>query len=303
MKKYVAVLAAALIAPALAAAGAAPAVAQTAPREPVAKPVPGDAVTVVKAQFAKKSGVRLSETLRMTFNKQTLLDVRRTGLLRFGPSGVTSFDVTTTATDRTEDEKKTETTRVIAAGKYGYSQGVETADLPEGKKWVRFTDYATPPSSLSVDILNPKVLKAVLASTKDKVKGEKIDGTRTTVYRGTIDLKTLAKADKRNQSLVLLLGEITNAKDKLSWKLWLGEDNLPRRFTSSYVLLADKNGDATITSDTGFTAWGTKAEVKAPPAAEVIDRKNLPSEAQEEAEENFLIPFGDPYKNLKLTRG
>ena len=294
MKKLVAVLAAALVAPALVTAGAAPAAAKAAPRDPG---------TAVQEQFTKKGGVRLAETFRMTYAKQTLLDVRRTGLLRFGPGGVASFDVTTTAKDTTDKDAKKSTSRVIGVGGYGYSQDSAT-ELPEGRKWVRFTDHAIPPSTLSVDILDPKVLKAVLATTKDTVQGGKVDGARTVVYRGSIDLKKLAKADK--QSLVVALGGLAgkDAAKTLSWKLWIGADNLPRRFTSSYVVLTDKKrGDALVTTDVRFTGWGTRAEVKAPPAAEVIDQKDVPSPAEEEAKENFLIPFDDPYKNLKLVTG
>lgn len=280
MKKSAAVLSAFLAVPTLVTAAAAPAVATAAPRDPVA---------AVRQQIAKKGGVRFSENVRATFMRRTLAGFRRSGVLRFGPRGVAAYDVKTTSKD-----PKIGSSRLVGVGRHSYVQGSGIDDLPEGKKWVRL-GFVNPGGGTFLDITNPKVLKTILASTKSRVPG----GSRTTVYRGVTTLQRLAKVSEDARVLVKTLK--SKKPVPLRWGLWVGANRLPQRFTSSLVILSTRElGDALLTSDVRLTGWGTRLTVKAPPAAQVIDLKDLNDEdLEKEITGRFLVPFGDPANGLE----
>lgn len=283
MRKLATVLAAALIAPTLITATTAPAAAAKAPRDPAA---------AVKRQAAKKSGVHIKENVRLTLGRETLMNIRQSGLLRLGPRGTTAYDLKFTGAVRM---------RLIGVHGRTYMQSPELTDeLPEGKKWVRLTDISADTGSSIVNVLDPKVLKTLLKTTRSKVSGGRVDGVRTVVYRGSITLRQLAKVAPTARDTADALKTLNNKKPvTVPWKLWVGRDRLPRRLTASIGLETSKErGDAKITSDTRFSGWGTTTPVKAPPAAEVIDIKDL--ESGKEITERYLIPFTDPYKGLKL---
>jgi len=285
MKRFLAVLAATLIAPTLVAA-ATPAAAQTAPRDPVA---------AVKQQIAKKRGVRIDQTMRMVVGGKPLLNVRQKGLLRPSPRGVTAYDVKAGVAA----DKDRVTMRIIHVNRRTYVQSPLLEDLPEGKKWVSTDeDFGVNGAGGYVDVLNPKVLKAVLATTKSKVPGGRVDGVRTVAYRGAITLKQLAKANPNLRELARTYGKTKSPV--LRWKLWVGaRDRLPRRLTTSFEPMKDKTlGTFNLIDDVRLSDWGTRTPVKAPPAGQVIDVKDLAS--GEEILEEILIPFTDPFKGLKL---
>ncbi|MEV5413984.1 hypothetical protein AB0K60_34775 [Thermopolyspora sp. NPDC052614] len=154
-----------------------------------------------------------------------------------------------------------------------------------------------------VNALDLKALRAVLATTKSKTPGGRVAGARTVLYTGAISLRQLGKVSEQARAMAELLKD--EKPLKVSWKLWVAKDQLPRRFTTSLVLASDpKVGKAVISSDTRFSGWGTRAQVKAPPAAQVIDIEDLASgeELAEQFSGQALIPFGDPYAGLKLEQ-
>ena len=124
-------------------------------------------------------------------------------------------------------------------------------------------------------------------------------GAKTVLYRGTVTLQQLAKVSETAR----LLANATDGKKPVpvSWRLWVGRDQLPRRFTTSFVLLSSpKSGDLVVSSDTRLTGWGTRTPVKAPPAAQVIGIEDLGSgeDLAQELAIQALVPFGDPYEGL-----
>jgi hypothetical protein len=290
MKKLVAILAASLIAPALVTGAAAPASAAAAPRDPV---------VALKRQFAKKTGVRVADSMRLSLGGAVLLRARAEGVMRFGPYGVNAFDLkTVTVLD------KTVKSRVIASGSNFYLQGNQISkELPEGKEWVRVPTTQAGIRSMGaaslINVTDAKVLRALLATTKTRTPGGRVAGAKTVLYRGTVTLQRLAKVSQPIRALV----KATQSKKpiRVSWRLWVAGDQLPRRFTSSFVLLSDPStGSTVLTSDTRFSHWGTRTPVQAPPASTVIDVNDLESgeELAEDLSGQTLVPLGDPYEGL-----
>lgn len=81
MRRMIAVLAAALVAPALATAS--PASAQVAPIDPAA---------AMKGQLKPKNGVQISETTKLTHEGQSFMSLTTKGVYEFGKSGVVASD-------------------------------------------------------------------------------------------------------------------------------------------------------------------------------------------------------------------
>ncbi|MEV5413983.1 hypothetical protein AB0K60_34770 [Thermopolyspora sp. NPDC052614] len=130
MKKFVAVVAATLIAPALVAAAATPSAAQAAPHDPAA---------AIKQQFAKKSGVRVDDTLRLAIGRDVLLRGRVSGLVRFGPAGVNAFSLKSSLRG---SELKFDA-HSIATGKHYYVRSNEPRTRPRPGPWASRT-WSTP---------------------------------------------------------------------------------------------------------------------------------------------------------------
>ncbi|GGM88319.1 hypothetical protein GCM10010106_39430 [Thermopolyspora flexuosa] len=287
MKRFLAVLAATLIAPTLVAA-ATPAAAQAAPRNPVA---------AVQKQVAKKSGVRINETTRVTVDGKTLLTAKQVGVVRLDPRRKEFYDVT----GRIVVDKESVKLRILrAGGKEHYLQSPLLKDeLPEGKTWVSTTEFASLRGLSTVDGTNPKVLKVLLAGAKSKVSGGRLDGVRTVAYRGTIPVSRLAKVSPNLRDFDTALKGAKGIKPPfIRWKLYVGgRDGLPRRLSTELVLFEDKKvGSVKLLDDVRYSGWGTKVKITAPPADQVIDLKELTSGDIEEV----LIPFADPFKGLKL---
>jgi hypothetical protein len=272
MRRWIALAATTLVAPAL--AMAAPTVAQAAPTP--AKAAAANPVDALRQQFAKKSTVRLDEDTRIKLDGKDLFKYRQVGALRFGKSGVDAYDTKTILKSGATGGDSTIRT-ILLDGKAYMKSPLYDDILPAGKSWVRTTGAAAGNTSSMIDVLQPKVLKAVLASTKTKGVGGKVGGARTTLLRGSITLAELAKVSP-------VFGAITKSlKTKktvtLPWKLWIGGDQLPRRFQSTFLLSSSPlSGDLTMATDSRFTSWGGKVVIKAPPAELVVDEKDLDTE-------------------------
>ncbi|WP_248966286.1 hypothetical protein [Sphaerisporangium perillae] len=274
MRRWIALTATAMVAPAL--AMAAPAAAHAAPGTANAtltapQAAPGNPVEALRQQFAKKSGVRLDELTRMRLDGEDLLKYRQVGNLRFGKSGVDALDVKIVL--KGDGKVPDSTLRTIVIDGKTYLRSALYDDLlPAGRSWVR-AEGGTPTLS-TIDVLQPKVLKTILASTKSKSPGGKVGGARTTLLRGSVTLANLAKV---SPSLASLAKSLKSKKPvALPWKLWIGGDQLPRRFQSSLPISASSlTGKLTIDTDSRYTSWGKKVVITAPPATEVVDEEDL----------------------------
>ncbi|NRQ34143.1 hypothetical protein HII36_20135 [Nonomuraea sp. NN258] len=152
--------------------------------------------------------------------------------------------------------------------------------LPEGKRWVleegkEFVPTANGP----IRVTEPAVLRAVLAKAKVKRPAGVYDGTRTTLYEGTITFGELYAASPRNNG-----GKPTakDAKREVSWRIWVGSDQLTRRVWSSYRSRSLPSGVSelleTHVMDTLFTGWGAKTDITPPPDDQVIRAEDLDGE-------------------------
>lgn len=278
MRRLIALAAIALVAPALALTAST--TAQAAPN--TAKAAPATPADALRQQFAKKGGVHLDEDTRMLLDGDDLFRYRQVGSLRFAKSGVDAFDLKIISRIGTSAKDGESTLRAVQVGKKLYLKSPLYDDiLPAGKTWVRtaVTGSSTSTGSM-IDILQPKVLKAVLATTKVNKPAGKVGGAKTTLYQGAIPLKTLAKVSPQVASLAKSLK--TKKTVTLPWKLWLGTDQLPRRFTSTFPMsTSPKAGELTILTDSRYTAWDAKVVITVPPADQVIDEKDLDSDLPE----------------------
>jgi hypothetical protein len=194
MRRYIALVATALVAPAL--AMAAPATAHAA----VTK-APSNPVDALRAQFAKKSTVRMDASTRMWIGKDELLSYRQVGVLRFGKNGPEASDTRTVIGGIASST--TGLRAIVIDGKAYLKSPLYDELLPAGRTWVRTTapKGSAGPTSSFIDVLQPKVLKTVLGSVKTKTAGGKVGGAKTTLLRGSVSLTQLAKVSPSLKSL------------------------------------------------------------------------------------------------------
>ncbi|MEU1730361.1 hypothetical protein [Streptosporangium sp. NPDC020145] len=260
MRRWIAPLAAALLAPALTIT--APAAAQAAAVDPV---------KALRQRLASWDGVRIAESGQAPSAGGTLSS-RRTGVLRLSPSGLAGLDVVRRDVSRTVSGGRTElrAERVITVGGVNYTSSPRFADrLPHGKAWVsdtrRNTRWEVLLGDQAVNALEPSTLGLLLRTAKDRLpyKG----GVQ---YRGTVTLKRLYDAspsfrERRGYTLPAETGRLS-----VGWRLWLDTRGLPTRLVTK-----DPHGS----DDIRYTGWGTGIVVTAPPADQVVDARHLGSGA------------------------
>ncbi len=277
---------AALVAPAV----AAPAQAQTPARAqtPAQAQAAADPVAALRKHYVAGHGVRYVSTGTMRFAGITAIKFTANGGLAFGRSGVVASDSTQKLKynellkEENEDLKEAEKPlRVIVIGSTGYlSGGFYSSLLPEGKTWLRVPGQR-PGSSVSLgEFVNPadwRSLKTVLATTKAKGPGGSVNGANTTLYRGTITLSQLMKTNPGIKDSFAGLGA-NPGKTMVSWKLWIGADQLVRRASASAELtmkLEDDSVAFSLSDVITFAGWGKKVTVKAPPKSKVAGLNDI----------------------------
>ncbi|MGI5485921.1 hypothetical protein [Microtetraspora malaysiensis] len=279
MRRIIATLAsvgtAALLAPAI----AAPAYAQAQAR-------PTDPVSALAKQFKVKRGVHMTSATKTSIGGMPGLKSRTEGDLQFGPSGIVASDLTTRNDfgnlfqDDEDLQGLNQPMRTITINKTAYISGGIFGDIiPSDKTWLRVpgASSASPDSSQFVNVFDARSLRAVLATTKAKGNGGTLDGTRTTVYRGSITLKQLAAASPAMKKQLTGL-DAKSGKTMLNWKMWVGADQLVRRVTTAvtFTIKSKKMSfDMDLTGDTKFTKWGSKVSITAPPASEVATSADI----------------------------
>ncbi|MEV4243898.1 hypothetical protein AB0J63_10860 [Streptosporangium canum] len=284
MKRYIAGLACA----ATAVLGA-PALASTAHAQAA------DPITALKSQFSSGRGVNFVDTTKVQGSQGNMVLAKRTGAFQFGPSGISASDQTAQLrfkesdfegiTEGEEDEEISKfftglakPERVVRIKNTTYvSGGVMGEFMPADKTWVRFPDDMlgfTGTMSQFVNVAEPATLKALLAHA---TKGA---GT----YSGKI---TFGELNKVSPWFRASRGAPTasTAKTVVSWKLFLGSDRLAKRLVTTYSM--GGSDESSVTVDTRYTGWGSKVTVKAPPADQVADMKEL----EEGAETATSIPL------------
>ncbi|WP_433251826.1 hypothetical protein ACQPYK_06700 [Streptosporangium sp. CA-135522] len=287
MKRYIAGLA--CVATAVLSA---PALASTAHAQAV------DPITALKSQFSNGRGVSFVDTTKIQGPQGNAIIAQRKGAFQFGASGVNASDQTAKLRfkesdfegafgdgEGDEESRKmiaglTKPERVIRIKNTTYiSGGILGEYLPSDKTWVRVPAGMlgmTGPLSQSVNVAEPATLKALLAhATK-----------RGGVYSGKITFGELSKVSPWFRASMAGASTARTAKRVVTWKLYLGSDQLAERLTTTFSM--GSGDEATpMTVDTRYTGWGARITVKAPPAEEVAEMKDL----GEEAEEATSIPL------------
>ncbi|MEV1166814.1 hypothetical protein [Nonomuraea sp. NPDC049784] len=225
---------------------------------PPAQAAPVDPVKALKSQYVAGHGVRISEKSWMTVDGKSMGTSTTTGGIEFGKSGVVASDF------RNRKPGKSSLfapPRVITVGGHSYVQGgLYSEDLPEGKKWVRYTGQATGSTyNQIIDIFEPKVLKVIVSHAKS-FKG----GT----YKGSLTYSELAKV--YGEKLGGPLGKI-----KIDYALKVNSKGLPTQLTSGWTMDFGVLGKTRSTSETRYLGWGSKVKIKAPAEDQWVDVDDL----------------------------
>ncbi|WP_067137431.1 hypothetical protein [Microtetraspora malaysiensis] len=123
-----------------------------------------------------------------------------------------------------------------------------------------------------VDAANPKFLELVAPGGVPGVPGGTIDGVTTALYTGTVSVPALGST--RDGPVFDTDEQGVTSGGRVTWKLRVGSDHLPRRFTASVVMELSELGDVWTFNYTSFYSWwGQPVVIKAPAARLVISAK------------------------------
>lgn len=122
-------------------------------------------------------------------------------------------------------------------------------DNPMGKTFGEMAGKFDPSKSL-------QNLNGAITSFKKSGAPEEIDGVQAQPYTVTVDTSKMAEHGG-------LGGNAAAMPDELTYKFWVGSDDLPRKLTS-HVSGAD--------IDVTFTKWGEDVDVQAPPAGQITKK-------------------------------
>ncbi|MER7364685.1 hypothetical protein [Nonomuraea wenchangensis] len=252
----------------------------------------------VARQAADSAGVNVTKIVRLDYgeamptppadgddivpvNIGEYSESRTTGVLRLGTA---ASDLTTTyyRTNIPEDLKSVipddlsyMTTRAIAIGGSGtYEQRADRRDVPAGKTWLHHGDAgcgmaARLAGNLNARaVLSPQVLRRLAAPAPSS--GEVIDGVATVVHAGSAaQAEFVVPAPGDDPVMAAQLRERVRPTE-VSWRLWAGQDGLPRR-----VRLVTTDPEAaegiprTTVTEIDFTGWGSTVSVEPPPEDQV----------------------------------
>ncbi|MFI7618749.1 hypothetical protein ACIBP6_46745 [Nonomuraea terrae] len=229
-----------------------------------AQAAPADPVKAMQKQFVPGHGVRFTESTSVTLNGKSTAGSKTSGTLEFGKSGIVASDVTNKGGTGLADVFVPP--RSISVGGNTYAQGgLYSEDLPDGKKWVRYTGQAATGSyNQLLDVFEPKVLKALVAKAKS-FKG----GT----YKGGLTYGELGKLSGQK-----VTG--TTAKIKIEYALSVDSKGRVTRISSGYTADYGILGKYRAATDTRFTGWGSKVSIKAPAESLWIDVEELTADTE-----------------------
>ncbi|MGV9775852.1 hypothetical protein [Streptosporangium sp. NPDC003464] len=237
-----------------------------------AQTTPAGPVDALRRQLVENRGVTMAEVTtwwregeRNSFRQKTRAE--------FGKGTVTATDVRDVAGSNVPEPPA----RFLTFKGRTYCQGW-ICPAPEGKTWVLFyEDEETRPflTAGGIDLGDPAALQAVLATTEANRPGGVYDGTRTTIHQGAITYAQLYKASpgfRDEYGGKPPTGR--DAKVKISWRLWLGKDQLVRRVQASWnewVANGANVRDFHVV-DARLTGWGAELDIPAPSADETAGR-------------------------------
>jgi hypothetical protein len=240
---------------------------------------PVDPVKALKKQFVSGHGVRISETTRLTVDGKSSSAGKTTGTLEFGKSGVVASDLKNRAPGGLAAAFAPP--RIITVGGHSYAQGgAFSEELPEGKKWVRYSGVATGGTyNQSIDVFEPKVLKALVSHAKS---------FKSSTYKGSLTYSELSKV--YGQKLSGKLGKI-----KIDYSMVVNSKGLVTHLKSSWTMDFGVLGKFRSTTESRYTGWGSKVKIKAPAQDLWIDVKDLSgdSEVPKDIPDNSINSLGN----------
>ncbi|MEV7005628.1 hypothetical protein [Streptosporangium sp. NPDC051022] len=273
MKRWIAPVVAALLAPALV----------TAPATAAPRTAP-DPVKALKHQLRPGHGVRVTEITTVPLKqkgKPTAKMIARVGgSLEFGPAGVAATDLTTRFTTQPPPKKKDEdlssTERRITLRGKTYSSGppVWMDKLPEGKRWVRTENVLKAIGSgtyqLYVNVFDPGTLRFLVREADRRLPGA--SGVQYTGVNTRKELYWASSAYRRGWDFPP--GDEW-AQRKITWRLWLDGRGLPSRLATEADIDIARDTTVRMATDSRYTGWGSRVVITAPPADQVVDFNDL----------------------------
>jgi hypothetical protein len=230
-------------------------------------------VKAIKKQFAKKSSVRFS--VKRRGGPPPGWDTTVSGAYRFSASGVYAAD----ATEITRESAATGRSRGISIGREFYSQAFVRSK--DGKyrykspstvgKWTQ--ERNLPGVIWGEDLINginPGFLKLVASAGATSADGGTFEGVKTTLHSGTVTVPALGE---RQAGISFGTAKEDGVwSGPIIWKLWVGPDNLPRRFHAIMRFTEPEGGDPeTMTMNIIYRGWGTPVRITAPPKHLITD--------------------------------
>ncbi len=232
-------------------------------------------VDALKRRFVENRGVKMAEVFTVTRWDGEKLNFWTKGAAEFGEGGITATDMTF----RSDFKLFGGPVRQIVFEGRKY---VRDRALPEGKSWLLYKDKGFHPvlDAYWIKLADPVMLKAVLATTEAKRPAGVYDGTRTTLYQGTITLGELYRASTEPPVMIEEKPTGQEAKIEISWRLWLGEDQLVRRAWGSWSEPRRKTRRSYVL-DARLTGWGARTDITPPAADSVMTPDNLTKAPEE----------------------
>ncbi|MGP3962406.1 hypothetical protein ACTWPT_41080 [Nonomuraea sp. 3N208] len=229
-------------------------------------------VKAIKKQFAKKSSVRFS--VKRRGGPPAVWDIKASGVYRFRASGVYAADTTTIS----QEVGGTGRSREISIGREFYSQAYVRAE--DGKyiwkspstvgKWSYGRNFAGVIWGEDlINGINPGFLKLGASHGATSADGGTFEGVKTTLHSGTV---TVPELGMRQAGMFFGTEEEGGSwHGPITWKLWVGPDNLPRRF-HTIMRFTTEDGEAdTMTMNIIYRGWGKPVKITAPPKHLITD--------------------------------
>ncbi|MEW1845742.1 hypothetical protein AB0392_47995 [Nonomuraea angiospora] len=237
-----------------------------------------DPVAALKRQFNGHGGVRQSSVYRIVWGpKKDHVTSRSRTVYEFGGGGIVAMDL------NYSKSPSHGASRAIVFPDRAYGWEHDRPDyLPAGKSWILDTRKSDLYLACGkIRLSDPATLRHVLSTTAAKRPAGVYDGTRTTLYEGTVTIGELYKLNPR-----LWVDEVEKptgryasyAKLPVKWRLWLGSDQLVRRCQTRYDepdSLWNVKDRSIETADVRFSGWGDAIDIKPPPAELVATADEL----------------------------
>ncbi|MEV7005627.1 hypothetical protein [Streptosporangium sp. NPDC051022] len=248
MRQWIALVTAALAAPALITAS--PAAAQTTS----ARATSSDPASALERQLRPEHGVQITETNRVSLGAaESGSNVVKTRSASPGSSGaVAGREILTRLLG--EGEPAVSQRRIVLGEKSRLSGGVQTDRLPRGGTRTSATGKQV------VNVLEPDTLRFLVREAQ-----RSLPGAGGVQYRGVTTWAQLYGISPSFRGLWRSRPVGDAGRTEVRWRLWVDDSGLPNRLTTETAAdLGGKGKAAKLVVDTRYTGWGSPADVASP---------------------------------------